>query len=104
MQSHGSYWYKDKLLDHLITNNLITACRHGFLKKNSTGSQLLECLNDFIDAIEHGDCIDICLIDFRRAFDTVSIPKLLHKLSAYGISGSCLVWLTNFLNDRTMGR
>ena len=28
--------------------------------------------------------------------------KLLHKLFAYGISGSCLAWLTNFLNKRTI--
>ena len=53
-----------KLLDYLITNNLITPCQHGFLKKHSTGSQLLECLDDFIDTIKHGDRIDICLIDF----------------------------------------
>ena len=63
---------KDKLLGHLIMNNLITPCQHDFLKKHSTGSQLLECLDDFTDAIDHEDCIDICLIDFRRAFDTVS--------------------------------
>ena len=47
-------------------------------KKHSSGSQLLECIDDFTDAIEHGDCIDICLIYFRGAFDLVSVPKLSH--------------------------
>ena len=61
---------KDKLLDHLITNNLITPCQHGFLKKHSTSSQQLEFSDDFTNANEHGDCIDICLIDFRRAFNS----------------------------------
>ena len=93
---------RDSILEHLSTNNLITPCQHGFLKKHSTGSQLLECINDFTDAIERGNCVDVCFIDFRRAFDTVSLPKLLHKLSAYGISGTCLNWLSEFLSDRTM--
>ncbi len=52
--------------------------------------------------MEDGDCIDACYIDFSKAFDSVSIPKLLQKLAAYGISGYCFSWLKDFLSDRSM--
>jgi hypothetical protein len=86
----------------LSQNNLLSLHQHGFLKNHSTGSQLLECLDDFTDAIEHDEYVDICYIDFKRAFDSVSIQKLIYKLQLLGITGDCLRWLTNFLCDRLM--
>ena len=40
-------------------------------------------------------------IDYSKAFDTVSHPKLFHKLSAYGIGGNVLAWIIHLLTDRT---
>ena len=39
-------------------------------------------------------------IDFQRAFDSVPHPKLLHKLSSYGIHGILLFWISSFLSHR----
>ena len=39
-------------------------------------------------------------IDFQPAFDSVSHPKLLHKLSSYGIHGNLLFWIASFLSNR----
>jgi ribonuclease P/MRP protein subunit RPP40 len=93
---------RDSLMVHFDRNNLLNPDQHGFLTKHSTGSQLLECLNDWSEALELGNCVDVCYIDFSRAFDSVSLPKLLQKLAAYGISGDCINWLRSFLLDRTM--
>ena len=41
------------------------------------------------------------LLDFAKAFDTVSHAKLLHKAEAYGIGGEILAWLKSFLSNRT---
>ena len=71
----------------LLKNNLLSVHQHGFGKGHSTWSQLLECLNYFTSALEESDCLDVRYIDFKRAFDSVSIPKLIHKLSAFSISG-----------------
>jgi len=38
---------------------------------------------------------------FRKAFDTVSHPKLISKLEIYGISGSLLSWFQEYLHDRS---
>ena len=66
----------DALLLHLDNNNLINPDQQGFLTSHSTGSQLLECTNDWTDAAERGSCTDASNIDFSHAFDSVSLPKL----------------------------
>ncbi len=93
---------RDALLAHFERNKLLNPDQHGFLTRHSTGSQLLECINDWTDAIEQGNCTDVCYIDFSHAFDSVSLAKLIHKFLAYGVSGRCINWLTAFLIDRTM--
>uniref|UniRef100_A0A8R1E8T3 Reverse transcriptase domain-containing protein n=2 Tax=Caenorhabditis japonica TaxID=281687 RepID=A0A8R1E8T3_CAEJA len=40
-------------------------------------------------------------IDFRKAFDSVTTPKLIAKLSSYGIGGALIKWLSSFLTGRT---
>ena len=92
---------KDALLKHLTSKNVILTATW-FLKQNSTGTLLLDCLNDWSDAYVNGECVDVYYIDFAKAFDSLSIPKLIFKLKTFGITGSCLSWLTNFLSLRKM--
>ena len=75
-------------LDHLLLSNLIS--KHGFVSRRSTCTQLLETLNDWTAAVDYKKCIDVCYVDFKSAFDTVSHEKLLYKLKSYGISGHLL--------------
>ena len=93
---------RDCMMLHVTNNNMLSEHQHGFLKGHSTGLQILECLDEWTQANESGKCVDICYVDFCRAFDTVSIPKLLHKLNAYGFQGRLLTWLAAFLVDRKL--
>ena len=43
----------------------------------------------------------IAYIDFAKAFDSVSHPKLMTKLRGYGISGVLLNWISDFLTGRS---
>ena len=88
---------KDALLKHLMSKNLLSKQQHGFLKQHSTGTQLLECLNHWSDTF-----VDVYYIDFAKAFDSLSILKLIYKLKTFGVTGSCLSRLTNFLSLRKM--
>ena len=45
--------------------------------------------------------VDVAYLDFAKAFDTVSHPKLIQKLRAYGVSGNLLRWIESFLIGRT---
>ena len=89
-----------ELLEYLSSHNLITKHQHGFLKKHSTTTNLLESVNDWSLALSNHHSVLIAYIDFQRAFDSVSHSKLLHKLSRYGICGNLLSWISSFLSNR----
>ena len=91
---------KDQLLSYLMAHSLISKDQHGFLKKHSTTTNLIESLNNWTMSLEKKEQIMVIYIDFEKAFDKVSIPKLLHKLQHLGLSGLLLKCLESFLNDR----
>jgi hypothetical protein len=82
-------------------NNIIPPQQHGFQKKRSVNTQVLECVNDWTLALSQGKNVDAIYYDFAKAFDTVSLPKLLQKISHYGICGKLFKWLSSFLLGRT---
>ena len=88
---------KNSILKHLLDNNLINKQQHGFLPKRSTLTELLECLNDWMAAIERGEHVDVVYIDLRKAFDSVDHDKLILKCESYGIKGKVLGFIRAFL-------
>ena len=92
---------KTYLIPHLYEHNLISGSQHGFLSKHSTCTNLLEALNDWTRNLDLRADTLVAYIDFCKAFDSVSIPKLLYKLSLSGISGRLLSCLTSFLSNRS---
>jgi len=99
-----------KLLEHIIysaisshanDHNIMCTNQHGFRKKRSCETQLLETINDLTSALDAGHEVDVLFLDFSKAFDRVSHNCLLHKLLHYGINGSVHNWITNFLSDRS---
>ena len=42
-----------------------------------------------------------CFFDISKAFDRVGHPGLLHKLEQNGISGDLLLWISDYLSNRT---
>ena len=57
-------------------------------------------LNDWTLNIEKKNHQSVAYIDFAKAFDSVCHNKLLLKLTAYGICGSRLNWISSFLSHR----
>jgi hypothetical protein len=90
------------LLKHLEKNKILTNLNHGFRTGYSCETQLITTINDFLQEHDKGQQVDIAILDFSKAFDTVPHDKFLHKLEQYGIKGNIHSWLTNFLSTRTM--
>ena len=90
-----------QLINYLLSNSLITKHQHGFLLKHSTCSNLLETVNDWTLALDNRLNTDVIYIDFQKAFDSVSHPKLLSKLTSYNIRGDLFAWITAFLDHRS---
>lgn len=92
---------KQQMLAYLLDNNLITRQQFGFLSKCSTCTQLLDSVNDWTLSVRNRHNVDVIYFDFAKAFDSVSHPKLIAKLQAYGVCDDLLAILSDFLSDRT---
>ena len=72
-----------KILQHLISKNLISPQQHGFRLK-STATNLLECLYyNWTSSQQRRQQTDIIYFDSQRAFDSVSRQKLLNKVQSH---------------------
>jgi len=89
------------LLIFLEANKILSSAQHGFLKNRSTCTNLLESLNDWSGALNKYQETLVLYVDFLKAFDSVSVPKLLFKLKEIGVCGSLLDCITSLLNNRT---
>ena len=84
---------------HLQTNNLLSVNHHGFRSGFSCETQLILTVHDLLESFEHKHRVDIGVLDFSKAFDTVPHPHLLKKLEHHGIRGDLYHWLTSFLTE-----
>ena len=75
-------------LQYLNNHNLINKYQHGFLRKHSCLTNLLESCRDWTVSLSNHKSVGIDSIDFQKAFDTVSHSKLVYKLIGYGIQGN----------------
>ncbi len=62
----------DQIIDFL-SNNIINTTQFGFLKGKSTCQQLLIFLSDIMSATQAKGHLDAVYLDFRKAFDSVSL-------------------------------
>ncbi len=92
---------KDVVTAHMGKNRLISNSQHGFLRKHSAVTQLLETLNDWTIAADEKAPIDVAFADVSKAFDKLPHSKILESLEAYRIEGPLLNWLKAFLSDRS---
>ena len=91
---------RDEIVKHMTDNNLYSECQHGFRKKRSCVTQLLEVYDQLTEMIDDGKSVDIIYLDFRKAFDSIPHERLLRKMAGYGITGGTLKWVRDFLCER----
>ena len=85
---------------HLERHEILTPLNHGFRSKFSCETQLLLTLQDLLGARDTKIQIDLAILDFSKAFDTVPHERLLGKMKFYGINGPILQWTAAFLENR----
>ena len=78
---------REEIVKHLDINLIITPKQHGFRNKKSCLTNLLEYLDELVDAVDMGEGIDVNYLDCEKAFDRVPHERLMLKLSAVGIGG-----------------
>eukprot|EP00111_Clytia_hemisphaerica_P006322 TCONS_00018317-protein len=97
-------------MEHIIHSNIMTHfdqdhtlsdTQHGFRKFRSCETQLIQTINTLAQSLNNREQTDSILLDFSKAFDKVCHRKLLLKLEHYGIHGTLLKWIADFLNNRS---
>ena len=89
-----------KMQEYLYKNNLLAREQHGFVRNKSCTTNLLESLDFISTNLDVVIPVDVILLDFAKAFDTVPHKRLLAKLKAYGFNGLKLKWIEAFLESR----
>ena len=81
-------------------NDILTALKSGFVEGDSTVNKLVDIYNTFCKAFDHGKEVRAIFFDITKAFDRVWHQSLLYKLQTVGITGSLLLWFTDYLHNR----
>ena len=90
-----------QIIYHFESSNLFPSTLSGCREGHSTITALLHIKDACYKALKASELTILTLIDFSKAFDTVSHHKLLDILSQFYFSKSAIILLQSYLSDRT---
>ena len=90
----------NQLSDYFEKNHLLSNCQYGFRRGRSTQHAVTNLVDSIRQKIDKGKHTGVLYMDFSKAFDTVNHACILHKLPFYGISGTELNWIIDYLFNR----
>ena len=89
------------ILAHLEDHTILTDLQHGFRSGRSCETQLVTTFQNLAQMHnKNGSQIDIAVLDFSMAFDTVPHDGLLSKLKHIGIYDKIWLWIYNCLKKQ----
>lgn len=75
--------------------------QYGFRSKHNTTIALFDFITEAQNLLDTGSKTAAIFIDLSKAFDTVDIAILIHKLQEIGIGGVVLRWFQSYLSGRS---
>ena len=90
-----------RLYNFLISKNILHENQFGFRKGHSTSHALNYSVEEINKELISGKHVVGIFIDLSKAFDTINHEKLLFKLNRYGIRGTPLSLISDYLSNRT---
>ena len=91
---------RDKVIEHMLKNDLLSKHQHGFVSGRSSATNLLAVMDAWTEALDDSTPVDAIYLDFAKAFDSVPHERLIKKLEGYGIRGGVVGWIRTFLSGR----
>jgi hypothetical protein len=92
---------KTELVPFFEEKQYLSENQHGFRTKHSACINLVESLDDWTNNLDSKLDTFVAHIDFTRAFDSVPLPKLMHKLINAGVTGKLLSCIKSMLFNRS---
>ena len=94
------YLKYSSVYNQLEFNCILCDAQHSFRKKRSCETQLIITVNEMASRVNLVEQVDVLTLDFSKAFDKVPHKRLFNKLQYYGIQGTYLNWIKEFLRNR----
>ena len=89
-----------RLTSYFNKFGLFTHSQFGFRKNMSTSDAIIKLTNRIYSSLNSKEYNANILIDYKKAFDTVNHTILIEKMFHYGIRGSTLTLIRNYLTGR----
>ena len=93
---------KNRLMQFLLTNNIIAQHQYGFQKGKSTLDPLTHLEYAIRETIIRGQYLVVVFLDIEKAYDMVWGYGLLQDLLDIGLRGNLPIFIQNFLKNRTL--
>lgn len=90
----------NRLISYLNKHDILSNSQYGFRRGRSTQDAVKALTNEIITNVDKGNKCLTVFLDLKKAFDTVSVPILLHRLETIGIRGVALSLFKSYLCDR----
>ena len=74
---------RDSILQHMMTNGLVSHAQHKFVAGRDYMAQLLTCIEEWTEMLERSEVFNIVYTDFAKTFDSVPHQRPLFKLENY---------------------
>ena len=91
---------REAMILHLQHYDLISHSQHRFMAKKSCLTNLLDYMEKLTKLLDNGHDVDVCYLDFAKAFDKVPHQRLIAKLKAHGINGHIAALIEDWLTGR----
>ena len=99
--SFGPTSYDSEQKSFIRPQKLLHPNQHGFRRKLSCETQLIQLVQDISETLNESGQADIIVMDLSKAFDKVDHRRLLLKLHRFGINNDVISWIKSFLTNRT---
>lgn len=89
-----------RMINYLTKNNILSPSQFGFRQGKSTEDAVLALVSAVTEKVDRGRKCLAVFLDLKKAFDTVSVPTLLHRLEDIGVRGIPLKLFAEYLSER----
>jgi hypothetical protein len=86
-----------QIMNHLDRKKVLRNFQHGFRRNHSCETQLLNTAEELSRRLDMRQTIDLLILDFSEAFDTVPHRRLLNNMQHYGVEGLTNKWIGSWL-------
>ena len=90
-----------QIVEYMNKNDLFHPNHHGFRAGHSTLTAMIQMYDTWVQAVDKGEMTGVCMLDMSAAFDVVDHGLLLDKLRLYGFDDQALMWIQDYLSNRT---